>query len=161
MTRVITGTRIRTRRRRRSSNIPCSTFAANRDDDRLARSEHPDSRRGRLGKRPGARRAFYAGDYPRSLSLIDAAIAKSPSDVVLHEFCALVLFAMQRYKEAAGTLYAVLSVGPGWDWTTMISLYSDFDVYTRQLQSLENYVKRTPGVCGRPFCPGLPIHESG
>jgi tetratricopeptide (TPR) repeat protein len=91
-----------------------------------------------------AREAFYAGDYPRSLSLIDAAIAKSPSDVVLHEFRALVLFAMQRYKEAAGTLYAVLSVGPGWDWTTMISLYSDFDVYTRQLQALENYVKRHP-----------------
>jgi len=36
---------------------------------------------------------------------------------------ALTLFAMQRYKEAAATLYAVLSVGPGWDWTTMIDLY--------------------------------------
>jgi tetratricopeptide (TPR) repeat protein len=76
--------------------------------------------------------------------LIDAAIAKSPSDVVLHEFRALVLFAMQRYKEAAGTLYAVLSVGPGWDWTTMISLYPDVDVYTKQLRALEIYTKQHP-----------------
>ena len=107
------------------------------------------------------REAFYAGDYPRSLSSIDVAIAKSPSDTVLHEFRALVLFALQRYKEAAGTLYAVLSVGPGWDWTTMISLYPDVDVYTRQLRALENYTKAHPESADRAFCPGLPIHESG
>jgi uncharacterized protein (TIGR03066 family) len=91
-----------------------------------------------------ARDAFYKGDYNRALTALDAALAKTPDDVVLHEFRALALFAMQRYKEAAGTLYAVLSVGPGWDWTTMSGLYENVDTYTQQLRNLESYVKKNP-----------------
>jgi tetratricopeptide (TPR) repeat protein len=91
-----------------------------------------------------AREAFYQGDYNRALTAIDAALAKTPSDIVLHEFRALALFALQRYKEAASTLYAVLSVGPGWDWTTMSGLYQDIDTYTRQLRELESFVKNNP-----------------
>jgi tetratricopeptide (TPR) repeat protein len=91
-----------------------------------------------------ARNSFYSGDYARALSLLDAALSKTPSDVVLHEFRALCLFALHRYKEAAGTLYAVLSVGPGWDWTTMSGLYPNVDVYTEQLRSLEDYVRQNP-----------------
>ena len=41
---------------------------------------------------------------------------------------------MRNYKEAAATLYAVLSVGPGWDWTTMIDLYPSEQVYESQLR---------------------------
>ena len=41
-----------------------------------------------------------------------------PNDASLHEFRALVLFALGQYEQAAATLYAVLSNGPGWDWTT-------------------------------------------
>src|SRR6202034_2685255 len=89
-----------------------------------------------------ARDAFYKGDYSTALSDIDAAIAKAPSDTPLHEFRALVLFALKRYKDAAGTLYAVLSVGPGWDWTTMSSLYPSVDIYTTQLRALEDYVRQ-------------------
>lgn len=44
-----------------------------------------------------------------------------------------------RYDEAAATLYAVLSVGPGWDWTTLVGLYPSVDVYTTQLRALEAY----------------------
>jgi hypothetical protein len=54
------------------------------------------------------------------------------------------LFALNRYDEAAGTLYSVLSAGPGWDWTTLISLYGDPEVYTRQLRALENYCSQNP-----------------
>jgi tetratricopeptide (TPR) repeat protein len=89
-----------------------------------------------------ARDAFYQGDYPGALRIVDSAISKSPSDLPLHEFRALVLFAMGKYKEAAGALYAVLSVGPGWDWTTMSSLYPSVDVYTNQLRALEDAVKQ-------------------
>jgi tetratricopeptide (TPR) repeat protein len=89
-----------------------------------------------------ARDAFYKGDYPAALSAVDAALSRTPSDMPLHEFRALVLFAMGKYKEAAGTLYAVLSVGPGWDWTTMSSLYPSVDVYTKQLRALEDYVRQ-------------------
>jgi tetratricopeptide (TPR) repeat protein len=91
-----------------------------------------------------ARDAFFQGDYNRALAALDAALVKTPGDVVLHEFRALALFALKRYKEAAGTLYAVLSVGPGWDWTTMIGLYADVDAYTQQLRALESYVKQNP-----------------
>jgi tetratricopeptide (TPR) repeat protein len=89
-----------------------------------------------------ARDAFYKGHYVDALAAVDAALSKSPSDTPLHEFRALILFALHKYKEAAGTLYAVLSVGPGWDWTTMSSLYPSVDVYTEQLRALEDYVKQ-------------------
>ena len=51
----------------------------------------------------------------------------------------LVLFATRQYKPAAAAIYAVLSVGPGWDWSTLISLYPNPDVYTAQLRALEQY----------------------
>jgi uncharacterized protein (TIGR03066 family) len=54
------------------------------------------------------------------------------------------MFAQGNYKEAAAGLYSVLSVGPGWDWTTLSSLYPNVDVYTAQLRALEAFVKRQP-----------------
>ncbi len=92
-----------------------------------------------------ARGAFYGGDYATSMEFIDSAISSAPSDVLLHQFRAQCLFATQRYKRAAGTLYAVLSVGPGWDWTTMSGLYPNLDAYTPQLRNLEDYVQQNPG----------------
>ena len=49
----------------------------------------------------------------------------------------LVLFALQRYDEASVALYAVLSIGPGWDWPTLVGLYPDVETYTAQLRALE------------------------
>jgi len=62
----------------------------------------------------------------------------------MQEFRALCLFALGRYHEAAAVMNAVLAVGPGWDWTTMISLYSSVDTYTAQLRALEQYVRQYP-----------------
>jgi hypothetical protein len=87
-----------------------------------------------------ARASFEQGDYAAALATCDKAIAQEPNNVAASEFRGLALFALQRYKEAAGTLYAVLSVGPGWDWTTLSSFYPDVDVYTEQLRALEQYV---------------------
>ena len=70
---------------------------------------------------------------------MDQAIALVPNDTVLHEFRGLTLFALGRYKEAAAAEYAVLSAGPGWDWTTLSGLYPNVDVYTEQLRALEQY----------------------
>jgi tetratricopeptide (TPR) repeat protein len=67
-----------------------------------------------------------------------------PNDATLHEFRALALFAAGKYDLAAGPLYAVLSVGPGWDWTTMAGLYPAVDVYTAQLRKLEAFVAANP-----------------
>ncbi len=84
-----------------------------------------------------AREAFKQGDYAHALDLADQSLRQMPNDPALHEFRALALFALGRYDEAAAALYAVLSVGPGWDWSTLISLYGNPDTYTQQLRALE------------------------
>ena len=62
----------------------------------------------------------------------------------LHEFLGLVYFAQGKYDQAAEPLYAVLSVGPGWDWTTVSGMYPDVETYTRQLRALEANVRANP-----------------
>ena len=91
-----------------------------------------------------ARQAFQAGDYDKALGLTQQALGQMPNDVTLHEFLALIYFAQGKYEQAAAPLYAVLSVGPGWDWTTLISNYSDASAYTAQIRGLEAFVKANP-----------------
>ena len=87
-----------------------------------------------------ARTAFKGGDYAGALLQTDQALQAIPGDPAMHQFRALCLFALGRYDEEASTLYAVLSAGPGWDWTTLIGLYPDVDTYTVQLRALESNV---------------------
>ena len=91
-----------------------------------------------------ARDAFTRGDYALAMAQANQAIARKPNDTVPHEFRALVLFATKRYKEAAGAVYAVLSVGPGWDWATLSGFYPDINVYTAQFRALEQYRNDNP-----------------
>ncbi len=88
------------------------------------------------------RDAFKAGQYDQALALADQALTQLPNDATIHEFRALTLFAQGKYTEAAATLYAVLSVGPGWDWPTLIGLYPNVSVYTAQVRELEAYRDR-------------------
>lgn len=88
-----------------------------------------------------ARAAFYDGDYPKAMTLVNTALSKMPNDAVLHEFRALVLFAQKQYKESAGTIYSILAVGPGWDWTTLAGLYPNIDIFTAQLRELEEFTR--------------------
>jgi tetratricopeptide (TPR) repeat protein len=85
------------------------------------------------------RASFKEGNYTDALQKTDQALSKLPNDTTLHEFRGLCLFALGRYDEAASTLYAVLAVGPGWDWTTLVGLYPNVEVYTTQLRALEEY----------------------
>jgi tetratricopeptide (TPR) repeat protein len=98
-----------------------------------------------------SRTIFKAGGYDQALASCDKALQKMPNDTSLHEFRALILFALKRYDEAAGALYAVLSAGPGWDWTTLIGLYPDVDVYTAQLRALEAYCSEHPNSSSARF----------
>lgn len=91
-----------------------------------------------------AREAFKNGDYATAMREVDLAIQSLPKDAALHEFRALVFFATKDYKQAAATLYAVLSAGPGWDWTTLSGMYASSETYTNQLRELEQYVKANP-----------------
>jgi uncharacterized protein (TIGR03066 family) len=91
-----------------------------------------------------ARQAFYQGDYSAALASTNKALAALPNDPIIHEFRALVMFALGKYKESAAGLHSVLAVGPGWDWTTLSSLYPNVDAYTKQLRALEAYLKQHP-----------------
>jgi tetratricopeptide (TPR) repeat protein len=91
-----------------------------------------------------ARQAFALGEYNNALEHVNQALKFMPNDAAVHEFRALVLFAQQNYREAAAADYAVLSAGPGWDWTTLSSLYSDTSEYEKQLRALEDYSAKNP-----------------
>jgi tetratricopeptide (TPR) repeat protein len=98
-----------------------------------------------------ARAAFYEGNYQKSLEETNKALATMPKDAVIHEFRALALFALGKYHDAAVTLHPVLAVGPGWDWTTMSSLYPDIEIYTKQLRALESVVTADPKAADAAF----------
>ncbi|HEY1064958.1 MAG TPA: tetratricopeptide repeat protein [Pirellulales bacterium] len=91
-----------------------------------------------------AREAFYNGAYEDSLKLTNQALALAPRDAAINEFRSLVLFALGRYQESAATIHAVLAVGPGWDWTTLSSLYPKQSVYVDQRRKLEAAVTADP-----------------
>lgn len=91
-----------------------------------------------------ARADFKQNNYDAALDKVNSAIQQMPSDPVLHEFRSLVLFAQGKYSESAGTIYAVLATGPGWDWDTMRSLYPNVDVYGNQVHKLEDYCNANP-----------------
>jgi tetratricopeptide (TPR) repeat protein len=101
-----------------------------------------------------ARAAFKSGDYAQALSVCDQVLTKMPNDRAIHEFRGVVLFALKRYDDAAAALYAVLSAGPGWDWTTMAGLYPSTDVYTDQLRALESYSRQNPDSAAARFVLG-------
>jgi tetratricopeptide (TPR) repeat protein len=88
--------------------------------------------------------AFKGGDYATAMRECDQAIELLPGDTNLHEFRALCQFARKKYKDAAGTLYAVLAAGPGWDWATLSSFYPNEEAYTRQLRALEGFARANP-----------------
>ncbi|HZW32159.1 MAG TPA: tetratricopeptide repeat protein [Isosphaeraceae bacterium] len=98
-----------------------------------------------------ARDSFKQGNYTQALAQANDALAKLPNDTALHEFRALCQFALKQYEAAAATLYAVLSIGPGWDWPTLVSLYPDVNVYTAQLRALEDSCAANPNSAAARF----------
>ncbi len=98
--------------------------------------------------------AFKQADYLRALEAANKAVGEAPGDGALHEYRALVLFALGKYSEAAGVLNPVLAGGPGWDWTTMIKLYSSSETYMSQLESLEKYSAAKPDAADAHFLLG-------
>ena len=107
-----------------------------------------------------ARDSFKAGDYQRALDLTDQVLKQTPNEAVVHEFRALCLFALKRYDEAASVNYAVLTAGPGWNWSTMVGLYPDVDTYTNQLRALEAYARSNPSSASGAVFAGVSISGS-
>ncbi|WP_379712026.1 tetratricopeptide repeat protein [Haloferula chungangensis] len=101
-----------------------------------------------------SRVAFRKGDYVAASTAVDEALGYTPDDVTIHEFRALVFFALNKYSDAAGVLNAVLASGPGWSWDTMIGFYDSSSTYDEQLRNLENYVKGSPDKADAHFLLG-------
>ena len=99
---------------------------------------------GGFGVRPGPRRRSRRVTTPRPSSSTSRHSPRRPMTRTMHEFLALAYFAQGKYQQAAAPLYAVLSVRPGWDWTTLSGMYPDVDTYTAQLRALEAYVRSNP-----------------
>ena len=91
-----------------------------------------------------AREAFRQGNYTLASQLGEQALGQMPNDPNMHQFLALTQFAQGQYDPAAAPLYAVLTIGPGWNWTTLISMYAEADTYTQQIRALEAYLKANP-----------------
>ncbi len=89
-----------------------------------------------------ARNAFFSGDLDAALTQVNESLKSLPNDAAVHEFRSLVLFAQGKYRDASAGVYAVLAVGPGWDWTTLVGLYPSVSVYTDQLRALETWMKQ-------------------
>jgi hypothetical protein len=87
-----------------------------------------------------ARAAFYAGNYPESLRNIEHAAIDMPTSQDVHQFHALVFFALGDYSKAAAVAHTVLDTGPGWNWSVLQSFYPSPDVYTQQLRNLEHSI---------------------
>ncbi len=108
-----------------------------------------------------ARDAFKANDPTRALGQKVQALKTMPGDTAMHEFRALCLFALGQYDAAASALFAVLSVGPGWDWSTMASLYPDVATYTTQLRALEAFARNNPNSASAHFVLGYHYLTAG
>ena len=61
-----------------------------------------------------ARAAFHAGNGRQALRDIEHAAIDVPGNLDLHEFHALVLFALGDYRAAGAVVHPVLNAGPGW-----------------------------------------------
>lgn len=108
-----------------------------------------------------ARSAFLQEQFDQAMQLVDQALAQAPRDAAVNEFRSLCLFAVGRYRESAATIHSVLSAGPGWDWTTMISLYSNKDTYEQQLRKLEDASQADPGSADKKFLLGYHYLTAG
>ena len=108
-----------------------------------------------------ARSQFFQGNYEAALASLEVTLKTMPQDSVVHEFRSLVLFSLKKYPEAAAAIYAVLAAGPGWDWTTMASLYPSVATYTAQLRSLEEFVKTNPQSADGHFLLGYHYQTMG
>jgi tetratricopeptide (TPR) repeat protein len=91
-----------------------------------------------------ARTAFYNEQFDVALKLTDQALTVAPRDAAMNEFRSLCLFATGKYRDSSAVIHSVLAAGPGWDWTTMISLYSNSETYTAQLRQLESTIQSNP-----------------
>ncbi|MFM2198778.1 MAG: hypothetical protein RLZZ505_2210 [Verrucomicrobiota bacterium] len=101
-----------------------------------------------------SRAAFRQGDYTAASKAVDEALAHTPGDVTLHEYRALVFFALGKFSDAAGVLNPVLASGPGWGWETMVGFYDSSETYAAQLRKLEEYCRRAPDKADARFLLG-------
>jgi Tetratricopeptide repeat len=126
--------------------VPQADYQETNDD--LVRSEQA------IRRFDDARELFRRGEYGRANDAVDEAVKLLPSDPTLHQLRGLILFARQRFSDAAAAIYSVLAVSPGWDWDTVSNLYDDPKRYEEQLRELEKYAMAHPEATDAQFLLG-------
>jgi len=93
-----------------------------------------------------ARVAFARGEYNEALRLVSYAAEQMPNDPDVHQLRSIILFAMGDFKESAAAANAALSVGQGWSWDAIRSLYGENGAYSAQYRGLEEFVAENPNL---------------
>jgi tetratricopeptide (TPR) repeat protein len=132
----------------RPITVAAADFPPGDEASELAASEKAE------GGMEDALTAFRKGDFNAALTAVDSAISVVPGDPAMHEFRALVFFAMGRFNDAAGVLNPILASGPGWDWTTMTGLFESQDEYVKLLRKLEEHHQANPDSAAANFLLG-------
>ncbi len=88
--------------------------------------------------------AFRMGDYREASRLAGHAAIDQPQNAKVHLLLSLALFATGDYPGAATEAHAVAALEPVPDWNTVYGIYQNVDAYTRDLRTLEAYVRQHP-----------------
>jgi len=150
-----------------SAGSTASEAPASTDGD--ATEETPEEIRNYLVKSPevkaglksfdAASEAFQKKNYELALEKTDEALTKLPYDAAIHEFRALILVERKDYQQAAATIYAVLSVSPGWDWTTLSSRYFRPERIRGRTARARRLAEAEPRFRRGGFSPRLSLHD--
>lgn len=85
-----------------------------------------------------AKEAFRDGQYRESLQATNRILRVQPGDSEVYQLQALALVALQRYEQAAESVYEGLSLGTRWDWGRLRACYRDTETYVSHLRQLES-----------------------
>jgi tetratricopeptide (TPR) repeat protein len=98
-----------------------------------------------------ARRLFRLGQYDDALKSADQAEKTWPADPEIEQVRGLILFAQQKYDEAAAPAYSVLQARMAWDWTMLRDWYPSRDTYIQQLRALQERAERVDATAAAHF----------
>ncbi len=88
--------------------------------------------------------AFRQGDYKTALRFAAHAEVEEPRDPNVHLVATLAMFALGDYRGAAIQAHAFAGIRQLPTWERVYQFYNNLQPYTRQLRTLESYVKSHP-----------------
>lgn len=91
-----------------------------------------------------AKAAFQARNYGSALALVDQIVKVAPKNNEALQFRSLIQFALGDYKKSAADAYDAMLNGGVWTKESLVGLYGDMEVHTRQLKMLKSAAADEP-----------------